>query len=162
MIRIIVDGYNAIHGCERLYEVLDTKGLEASRTALCRRLARTRRVDGVLVAFDGDSSANLPNRTTICGLQAVFSPSRSSADDLIVELLRKHPDPHAVTVVTSDAHLIERAGALRAGDISYEDFLTANPEPGPELRLEPKEKFDGPGSAEVDYWLKEFGCGEEE
>ncbi len=162
MIKTIVDGYNAIHEGEKLYEVLDTKGLEASRTALCRRLARTRRAEGILVAFDGDSSANLPNRTTICGLQAVFSSSGSSADDLIVELLRKHPDPHAVTVVTSDAHLIERARVLRAGNISYEDFLRANPKPGPELRLEPKEKFDGPGPSEVDYWLKEFGCREEE
>ncbi len=105
MIRIVVDGYNAIFNCEEFNDVVENKGLEEAREALCSHIAGLGQADKTIVVFDGDTGISLPNRTRICSVQALFSSSQLTADEEIETLVRVHENPNAVTVVTSDALL---------------------------------------------------------
>lgn len=154
---MMVDGYNVIHARDDLYDILESKGLEAARNALCGRIARMSGISGsVTVVFDGDSGTNMPHRTMIGSIKAVFSTSDSSADDEMVRLLEKHPHPDAVTVITADNDVATRAAALRATAVAPEDFFKAMAALEPVESDEPREKFNGPGPDEMKYWLGQF------
>ena len=45
-------------------------------------------------------------------------PGRDAADDAIVEMIERHPDPSSLVVATSDKALVERVRALGADTIS--------------------------------------------
>ncbi len=159
---LVVDGYNVIFSGEEFEDVLESKDLEAARNMLCARIAEMGHAEDAVVVFDGDISVVLPNKTRISSVRVVFSPSRSSADNEIEAILRRHDNPAAVTVVTSDGALAEKARAARAKTMKVDKFLEVG-SPGPRRteRPEPRVKFDGPDPEELRYWMRVFDCEDE-
>ncbi len=163
MIRVVIDGYNAIFGCEKLSEIELSSDLKAARLALCETVTALTRSDEVLVVFDGVSGTGLPKRTRISSVQVVFSSSQYTADEEMLDILRHHKTPRDVTVVTSDSELSSKARELGAKVIKPDEFFAAaakakRTEPEPP---EPRVKFDGPGPEELKYWMRIFGCKED-
>lgn len=162
MIRIVIDGYNVIFNREEFSDVVENSGLEEARKALCSHIAGLSQADKTIVVFDGDAGVNLSSRTRICSIQALFSSSQLSADDEIESMVRTHKNPNAVTVVTSDMALASRIKALKAKTVRVEEFFEVRSKSERTEPSEPRVKFDGPGPAELKYWMGVFGCEDEE
>jgi predicted RNA-binding protein with PIN domain len=91
------------------------------------------------------------------GLKIIFA---KSADAEIVRLVEKDNRPKGLTVITSDAKLRKKIKSLGAKVQSTRPFLEkidkAFSRAQRKAQKEPPEKFRGPKSYEVDYWLKVF------
>jgi hypothetical protein len=121
----------------------------AERRKLAMELGRfgSRARRRVVVVFDGRAP-----RSSAFGADVMFAGSSRSADDLILDFLRRQDDPRGWIVATSDRSLGDRCRHLQArvercdrfrGRIRHEDTA---------------EKPEREGN--VDYWLGQFG-GEE-
>ena len=71
--------------------------------------------DEVTVVVDGHPTPSLPDgRSWAVEVRWAHSRARDAADDVIAELVRTDPEPAAITVVTSDRELRDRATAAGA------------------------------------------------
>jgi predicted RNA-binding protein with PIN domain len=75
----------------------------------------------VLVVFDGYPIAGLEDASLDFEFAERAGPN--GADDRIVELVQRHPDPAALVVATSDRELQRRVRALGAGVEGVGQFL---------------------------------------
>ena len=122
------------------------KRSDAERRSLAMaigRLAHRERRRYVTV-FDGH-----PPAAKSFGTDVHFSGRGRSADELILELLRKESDRRGWTVVTSDRSLGDQCRYLEARVLRCDRFrgrLRADP------RTEKPER-----ETDVDYWLEQFG-----
>ncbi len=109
-----------------------------------------------LVVFDyglpGGSS-----RMSTRSVQVVFASGRSSADRVMMERIRKIPDPLGWTVVSSDNDVLTTARLRRMGTLHSDEFAAL-------MQAPPKPKIDAGEAAdvhlsenEVDEWLDLFG-----
>ncbi|HEY4870127.1 MAG TPA: NYN domain-containing protein [Candidatus Dormibacteraeota bacterium] len=105
MERVIVDGYNVIHGWVPLKRLLDVS-LEVARDKLVERLAVYAMVTGadVTVVFDAHHSAARTNSEEVVeGVHVVFTRKGHSADHLIERIAYAAGEAgDAITVATSD------------------------------------------------------------
>jgi predicted RNA-binding protein with PIN domain len=164
-VRVIVDGYNGIFSCDQFERMVEREDLQSARLALCSCVARLGFGEGAVVVFDGDSEVSLSSRTRIASVDVVFSPSGSSADEEIEAMVERHKHPASVHVATSDGPLAAKVRALGAKTIGIKEFLAPGLESGTEDSNEPDEprvKFEGPGPAELKYWMRVFKCEDEE
>jgi predicted RNA-binding protein with PIN domain len=105
MERVIVDGYNVIHGWLPLKRLLDVS-LEAARDKLVERLVVYAMVTGaeVTVVFDAHHSAARTNSEELVeGVRVVFTRKGHSADHVIERIAYAAGEAgDAITVATSD------------------------------------------------------------
>ena len=105
MERVIVDGYNVIHGWVPLKRLLDVS-LEVARDKLVERLAVYAMVTGadVTVVFDAHHSAARTNSEEVVeGVHVVFTRKGHSADHVIERIAYAAGEAgDAITVATSD------------------------------------------------------------
>jgi len=105
MERVIVDGYNVIHGWVPLKRLLDVS-LEVARDKLVERLAVYAMVTGaeVTVVFDAHHSAARTNSEEVVeGVHVVFTRKGHSADHVIERIAYVAGEAgDAITVATSD------------------------------------------------------------
>jgi hypothetical protein len=122
---------------------------DAEKRQLAReigRLARRERRRIVLV-YDGSAAPGLS-----FGADVRFSGPGSSADAVIVNLLRGEQDPRGWTVVTNDRALADQSRWAGARVEPVHAFRA---------RLERETRAEKPERAEdVDYWLDVFGGGD--
>ena len=109
---------------------------------LGRFSARERR--RVVVVYDGVA----PPGTNL-GADVHFAGAHRSADDLILELLRREKEPRGWTVVTSDRPLGDQCRHLRAR-VERSDIFRGRLAGG-DGEEKPQAEDD------VDYWLQQFG-----
>jgi hypothetical protein len=125
-----------------------------------------------LVVFDAPQvgPTPLPEQHS-SGLQIVFAVDHAEADDMLEDIIRRHPTPKQLTVVSSDVRIRRCARARRASSVDADQFLE-HLEQRPELPLQPRTSVDsstdrasrsqestteGLSESEVEYWLREFG-----
>jgi predicted RNA-binding protein with PIN domain len=115
--RWLVDGYNVIRRAPDLAG-LERKGLEAARTALCRRLAGVASASGdtFAVVFDGAGAGG--SGLGAAGVRVLFSSARETADRVIARLARD-----GGAVVSSDREVREAARRAGAVSVTAEEFL---------------------------------------
>lgn len=117
---------------------------EAEKRALsreCLALGRRARRE-VTVVFDGAETVPPPPGAVI------FSGPGRTADDVILEILRRSPDPAGITVVTNDKSLGDQARWAKASVERCERFRTRL------ARTPEGEKPEGP--VDLDYWGSVF------
>ena len=122
------------------------KRSDAERRSLAFELDRfaVRRQRRVLVVFDGTPPPGMQ-----LGPGAQFAGPGQSADEVILETLRKQQDRRGWIVVTSDRSLGDQCRYLQARLERCDQFRK-------HLGEEPdQEKPDR--EADVDYWLEQFG-----
>jgi|GEM_PF-1359943 len=177
---IIIDGYNLLFACPSVFEEMTPpwpgpqgpgkKNMEVARDEMLRILSRYQGLtkEQMTIVFDSRlrgrsrSSAKRPPgepraETERTGLKIVFA---KSADAEIVRLVEKDNRPKGLTVITSDAKLRKKIKSLGAQVQSARPFLEkvdkALSREMRKAKKEPPEKFHGPKSYEVDYWLEVF------
>jgi len=97
------------------------------------------------------------SRMSTRAVQVVFASMRSTADRVMIERIRKIPDPTGWMIVSSDEEVRETARKRRMGVLTSTEFadLLANP---PRPKVDAGEAADVQLSdAEVDEWLSLFG-----
>jgi len=114
----LVDGYNVLHA-----SVLGGKDRSRWWSGSRRRelLERASGLDAdaeIWVVFDGPD--DLGSATELPRLHCVFAVS---ADDWLVDRVRRAEDPTEIAVVTADRQVADRARARGAQIISPNDFL---------------------------------------
>ncbi len=161
MQKLVIDGYNLLHA-DMALKTLARKDLQKARDLLLERITRylEHRQMQVTLVFDGtggitDAESVLPGK-----LQVVYSPSRQTADQFIVDAVAKSNNPQSFIVVTSDRADIGRAVAsLGASVLSSPEFLdrltTSRKAPQPAKRR--RAEKPNPEDIDVDYWMKQFG-----
>lgn len=114
---VLIDGYNLIFQLGWQGRRSGSNALEASRNRLVSEL--THRLDEearakVTIVFDSRERPikAVSNDLKINGMRVLFASGYDDADALIEELIRQHPHPKTLTVVSSD-HRIHRAAERR-------------------------------------------------
>ncbi len=152
----MIDGHNLIG---KLPDIsLDDPNDEA---LLVQKLASfaARTGKNCLVVFDhglpGGSS-----RMSTRSVQVVFASGRSSADRVMMERIRKIPDPLNWTVVTSDHDVMNTARLFRMKTLYSEEFVTMMEYAPPKVEDVGEATDVHLSESEVDEWLDMFGGGE--
>lgn len=159
MNKIIIDGYNMIHGVPELRRWLN-ESLERSRQALIRILKSyllNKKVEIALV-FDGDGSAVGAEALEPARLlKIIFSRYPQKADPLVKKLIKKDERNKSLTIVTDDSDLILFAKAHQAEVLSTQAFyqrVAKRPQNNDFYH-----KFDREISEqELQDWLRIFGA----
>jgi predicted RNA-binding protein with PIN domain len=149
---ILVDGHNLIGR-------LATPSLEDAddESELVRMLGsyRARRGKSITVVFDPGGAFALPQARHFRGIDIVFAPHGSSADAVIIRLVRKSRDRHRWLVITSDRDLAGTVRDLGARVQSAEAFARLLDPPEPEGDAPPWKEATL-SADELDEWLDLF------
>lgn len=150
-----IDGHNLLGQTPglSLKSLDDRRRLVALLSAFCRE-RRCR----MTVFFDGEAPGGWPSDSHLGGVRVLHSGRGRSADDAILEMIRKSRVPADVTLVTSDRALYERGRHLGAKGILGHAFREMMAR-GAGRRAGVSDKPEKPTTDEVDYFLKLFGGG---
>ena len=121
---------------------------DAERRRLAMQLGRFARRVGrrVVTVFDGVAAPG-----TAYGADVLFAGAGRSADEVILEQLRREGDPRGWVVVTNDRSLGDQCRYVGARVEPSHRFRGRLRDGRPEEKPEREE--------DVDYWLKRFGDG---
>ncbi len=124
----------------------------------------------VTVVFDGGITGGISHRLSTKAITVVFAPQGKTADDLLIQRLKRLRNPRNYTLVSSDRRILDAAKIARIKHLKSEEFITQlgfvfREEPKPPAKTVPiasppdAEKVDDPqiSDAEVDEWLNLFG-----
>lgn len=165
---LLIDGYNLLFQSQLVGRGRGKDWLQRARTRLVRML--TARLPEVLVARTTivfDASQRMDPQTdliTQAGMKIVFAAEHPEADDLLEDLIRSHPTPKMLQVVSSDLRVQRCGRARRAQVIDSESFLRRC-ESGYYLRSQSQGfesgqdiSSDSPNLSdeEIEFWLTEF------
>ncbi|MFK7736849.1 MAG: NYN domain-containing protein [Pirellulaceae bacterium] len=189
--RILIDGYNLLF--QSLLVGRDRKGdwLQRARRRLiqwlCRKLDAPERTSA-LVVFDAHRSRRVDQAQDArvlelvgAGIEVCFAAGYDEADDLLEEMIRKHPHPKTLQVISSD-HRIQKKALARKCGVEDSELFWDRLEKRPDQDAE--EAFDGTHAAderrseisssppadvegeldqsEVEFWLRKFGVDRDE
>jgi hypothetical protein len=151
----LIDGHNLIGQLPdmTLGEPDDEAKLILKLASFCARTQRR-----CLVVFDhglpGGSS-----RMSTQTVQVVFASARSTADRVMVERMKKFPNPREWVVVSSDREVLAVARVLKMETIHSDVFarmMQSPPKPDIDIGSQADVKIS---AQEVDEWLDIFGKG---
>jgi uncharacterized protein len=119
---LLIDGYNLLYQTDLLGRGRGEGWLQRGRERLLATLAARLDADvaaRTCVVFDSRRAPpDLPARFRQCGIEVRYAIDHDEADDLLEEMIRAHPTPRRLAVVSSD-HRIRRA-ARRRGSVDFE------------------------------------------
>jgi predicted RNA-binding protein with PIN domain len=144
-----IDGYNVMFAGRT--DGAEEQDIETRREDLLNRCRRLK--EPVVVFFDASKAPpGLTGEAPGKGKLEVVYVRQGTADDAIVEWVRKCGRPQEVCLVTNDRELAGRARSLRAKTASVNQFLK-------ELDPERLEGIEKPkiSHEEARRWAKEFG-----
>lgn len=123
----LIDGYNLLHAAGLARATYGPGDLERARTGLLVRLA-----DGLgdsereraTVVFDAaDPPPDADRSFRFRGMAVFFAVEQREADALIEELIRRHPSPRQLRVVSDDLRIQKAAKRRGAQAVKSEVFL---------------------------------------
>jgi hypothetical protein len=90
-----------------------------------------------------------------------YAVNHAEADDLLEEIIRQHPTPKLLTVVSSDQRIRACARRRRATSLGSQQFLheldrQPHPARSSAASLEARDDSAELSESEVEFWLKEF------
>ncbi len=151
---LIIDGHNLIGSGALPNLSLSDPDDEVKLLALLKNYHALHLREPMQVIFDPGPEGGLTGSKNHGGISVRFAPRGSSADSVIVNLLRRHANPRQLTVVTSDHELRQAARSLGAQILSAPEFAARmNRRP---LKRQTHNDDEKPKSADVEYWLREF------
>lgn len=166
--RILIDGYNLMYASGRISRNLGPDGLRKLRHRFLTEIASA--LDPVdahqtTIVFDAnDAPQHLSSRTRHKGLDVIFAVGEPSADEYLENLIKDHPNPRQLLVVSTDNRVRLAASKRRARVSTSDEYLThldslkakrnarqVDPVPAPQ-----PERPTSVSAAESAYWLEQF------
>lgn len=128
-IRIVVDGYNLLFVSGAMGKVGSADDLERSRNRVLDLLLDylpTELAMRTIVVFDAPRfrRSDVVEESKHGAIQVVFAKRHAEADDLIEEMIRNHPQPRKLTVVSGDRRIRIAARRRRVRDVDSETWWT--------------------------------------
>ena len=116
----VIDGYNLMYRVLRVGE-----DLQKQRESVIHDLSVKIQILGlkVILVFDAQHQLGEEQRTRYTPFEIVFSPHGKTADECILDLLKRQKTLTQVTVVTSDKKLAWLARRQEAKTENVEDFM---------------------------------------
>jgi predicted RNA-binding protein with PIN domain len=160
---LLIDGYNVLHQSGLLGKGRGPGWLERARRALVGTVAAALTADEAretTIVFDAKQAP--PEAAPVTqehGLHVRYAVGYEDADALLVELIRRAPQPKRLVVVSSDRLVQQAARRQRAQIREAADWFHALRRGGAHHPPPPgNEKPDEPLSAEEqEYWRDVFG-----
>ncbi|MCA9159771.1 MAG: NYN domain-containing protein [Planctomycetales bacterium] len=177
MPKLLIDGYNVLFQSQLVGRGRGRQWLPAARNRLMQLLASRltpAELSTTQVVFDAPRVGQAPPAVTQpSGLSICYAVDHHEADDLLEKIMREHPTPKQLTVVSSDQRIRRCARAQRATSMDSQAFLDqlerrpASPTPATNpaqtvLSLVDPAQGDLAtdesllSAVEVDYWLQQF------
>jgi len=166
-----IDGYNLLF---RVIKALKEENLQQQREHLIEDLSQKialLKIDATFV-FDSTYHPGLRQKTFCEGVEILFTDEGETADECIIDELKRRPHPRAETVITSDKKLAWQARLCGAHTETIEQFLsTLNqryrkrvhaPKEAPEVKKSLPdyshtfEEADKKPETDFDRWLRIF------
>ncbi len=148
---IIIDGHNLI-GKMAGISLADPRDEEKLVQALAQHLQLRRQK--VTVVFDKAAAGDIGPRYETERLRVIFAPPNTTADAIIIDMIKEDLNPKGLTVVSSDNEIIRCARSRRARVVSAEDFAQRLESPAPRRRSRTKEDYWD--EIDVEEWLQYF------
>jgi hypothetical protein len=152
---LIIDGHNLI-GKMKSISLSDPEDEAKLVASLARNLQFSERK--AIVIFDSGAGGGHTPPPRGPKIQVKFAPVGGSADSIIMDMIRRDPNPKGLTIVSSDNEIRQCARARRAKLVSAEDFAEQL-ESGPERPTRRRGKDDSPADIDVKEWLEYFEQG---
>lgn len=149
----LVDGHNLLGQIPGLR--LNNPAHRQKLVGMLARFARARRCK-MVVLFDGEPSPGWKTETVLGSVRILHSGAGRSADEILLERIRRARSPRDLTLITSDRSLGDRARHLGARRIRVGEFRSMM-DRALEKAGESAEKPERPDPEEVDYFLGVFG-----
>jgi predicted RNA-binding protein with PIN domain len=158
--KLLVDGYNLLHASGQFGSPSDPPTLETARRALLDFLTQQlteRERSRTAIVFDGkDAPPGLPAVSTYEKMHIEFSRRKTTADQLIAEMIVAEKDPRQLRVISSD-HAVQRAARQRGVAFADSEAWLREIRQSQVTTQQPTEKNEPVQSAaEVQHWLREF------
>lgn len=167
---LIVDGYNLLHAVGLARVNYAPGDLERQRQRLLAMIAgglSTEERQRCTVVFDAiEAPSGADREFEHDGIAVLFAKPGHEADELIEELVARHPAARNLIVVSSDHRLQRAARVRRAGCLDCEAFAArlSRRSAGSTHSVDaPSSKAPTPSSptvsnADMAHWLREFGA----
>jgi len=148
---VVIDGHNLI-GKMKGISLADPHDEEKLVGLLAQHLHDS--PQKVIVVFDKGSDLAFIRTKHGPGLRVIFARPESSADAVIMEMIKNDPNPRGLTIVSSDNEIRRCARSRRAHLMSSED-LAQELESCPHHHKR-RARTDDIGKIDVNEWLEYF------
>lgn len=164
--KLLIDGYNVLFQSQLVGRGRGRNWLPAARQRLLQLLTN-RLTPGELATtqliYDAPQFGQATAETTLkSGMLVCYAVDHAEADDLLEKIVRAHPTPKQLKVVSSDQRIRRCARARRAVSIDSQKFLDQleqRPDSSPQPIQPSSPAACELSDAEVEYWLREFQLG---
>lgn len=168
-ISLLIDGYNLLHATGALNLTRGANALAKARDRLLAQIAGSLTETDRLktqVVFDARRSgtaSTLDSEVIVRGMTVTFAVGFHEADELLEQIIRQHPNPKTLTVVSSDLRVQRCATARKAIAIGSDGWLMQaldGPRPSTNNTADESEEHEPRSdlsAEEVQKWLREFG-----
>jgi len=153
---ILIDGHNLIGQLEDLS--LSDPDDEAKLVARLR-VYRSATNRPITVVFDHGERYAPPQGLSGSGVEVIFAPVDSSADELIVQRIAQSHEPHALLVVSADKEVQAAARSRGAQVMTAQEFVRQMKEThAPRNKRRRRKPVFEPAvpAAEVEYGVRQF------
>lgn len=133
ILSLLIDGYNLLHatgavrGAPRRRSGASDRGhLARARERLLGQLAvalTDQQRQETQIVFDARRKVKGDEEQVVHGMTVTYSVGFEEADDLLEQIIRRHPQPRRLTVVSSDLRVQRTAKARHAKAISCDQWL---------------------------------------
>ncbi|MFH0963693.1 MAG: NYN domain-containing protein [Planctomycetota bacterium] len=166
MIRYLVDGYNVLFSRESAWKRMGGEELRAERRRLTTETGRFGRQAGakVTLVFDGGKEGSWrTRREEEEGVEVIYASADGSADDWIIEEVRRRKGSRNLVVVSDDSAIRRAAQKARVRAVGSREFVREmrRGRQKPESEGEPRAKFVGLSESEVREWQRFFQADED-
>lgn len=140
----LIDGYNVLH------VMVHGPARGDARDRFLDRLEGFCAAGGYRALVVFDPTGGMPRRSQRGPLEIRVVAEGRTADDEIIDRLRRTDDRTAWTVVTSDREIVSEAERRGFRVVRSGEFVKR-------LRKAPPDPGEKPAPGDVDYWMREFG-----
>ena len=152
---VIVDGHNVI-GKMSSISLSDPDDEERLIKLLARHLHHN--PQKTIVVFDKGTEPDFAPQRRGPRLSVIFAPPESSADAIIIDMIRQDPNPKGLTVVSSDNEIRRCARSRRSRTVSAEAFAKKLDSP-PDGRRRNRASGAENSGIDIDEWIDYFRKG---
>jgi uncharacterized protein len=126
-LRLLIDGYNLLFATGAAQPRGKPVDLTRARERLLGQLAKVldaQQRSATHIVFDAGSGRKTAENTQVYqGMLISFASDYAEADDLLEQLIRQHPQPRKLTVISSDVRIQRCARSRKASWLTCDQWL---------------------------------------
>lgn len=125
---VLIDGYNLLFATDLVGQGRGPGWLKSARQRLLSVLVQTLPVSvstRTVLVFDSQQPSGSGDAERVSGIEVEFATDYAEADDLLEAVIRRHPHPKKLAVVSGDHRILTAARRRRAAGYPAEQWYDA-------------------------------------